>query len=133
METSCLEADLGAEGHRLSQESGWAGLPCFILFPVSLPNMVSQTCPTNCPRSSTQSSNILTLAVQRLPEKRGLLRVIPLAWHLASLKPNTLQDQPAALAVRPWAWGLAWLVVTFSLSDFSPPPLRAAPGEAQQA
>lgn len=47
METSCLEASLGAKRPRLSQEEVWAWLPSFIQFPSSLPSTVLPTCLTN--------------------------------------------------------------------------------------
>lgn len=62
----------------------------------------------------------------------GLLRLIPLAWQLASPQPNTPQVQQAPLTVPPGAWGLDLPQFSLSLRRL-PSTSQGAPGEVRQA
>lgn len=116
METSCLEASLGAKRPRLSQ--GRSLGPAAQLYPVSwftpkhgIPNLSHQLNPFfdsvfqhPDPRYSTSA------------RETGLLRLIPLPWQLASPQPNTPQFQQAPLTVQHGVWGLDLPQFSLSLS-----------------
>lgn len=126
METSCLEASLGAKRPRLSQ--GRSLGPAAQLYPVSW-----FTPKHGIPKLSHQLNPFFDSVFQH-PDPRystsaretGLLRLIPLPWQLASPQPNTPQFQQAPLTVQHGVWGLDLPQFSLSLS-------QGAPGEARQA